>query len=92
MVEAARRMKAACTAAPGRVAHSSMCTSSGTKPARTISRLRWCDTAGVLAPLRSPRSCIRYWQLWRTALIHPQELREVPSRVAWTDGTRHTET
>ncbi len=39
MVEAARRMKAACTATPGRVVHSSMCTSSGTNPARTMSRL-----------------------------------------------------
>jgi hypothetical protein len=39
IVEAARRMKAACTAAPGCVAHVSMCTSSGTNPARTISRL-----------------------------------------------------
>ena len=44
MVEAARRMKAACTAAPGCVAHVSMCTSSGTNPARTISRLRYTAT------------------------------------------------
>ncbi len=38
-VEAARRMKAACTATPGCVVHSNMCTSSGTKPALTMSRL-----------------------------------------------------
>ena len=40
MVDAARRMKAACSAAFSLLLVSSMCTSSGTKPWRTINRLR----------------------------------------------------
>ncbi len=47
MVEAARRMKAACSAASSLLLVSSMCTSSGTNPWRTIKRLLSNPVDGV---------------------------------------------
>jgi hypothetical protein len=71
MVEAARRMKAAWTAAPGCVAHVSMCTSSGTNPARTIKRLH----------CRPPRRCLAFAGLKQIAQCRQDSRAHVAARV-----------